>query len=366
MTSREVIQKAIRFQRPPRLPVTMGCFGVSDVGGIPVKRPASFKPACEGADEWGCVWAHTEVKNMGQVKGNPLADIRKLDKHPVPDYTDDSRYVDVEATLAKLEAEGKYVMCGIFMVLFERMHTLHGFENTLVDLYEDRPAMEALADRIADVHIGFVKEVARRFPGRVDGWNISDDWGTQTAAFVSADLWMDFFLPRYKRIFDAMHAPFQPRPNTKTAKCGQQVGTGHAAGCDVWVHSCGKVNEIIEGYIRAGVNVVNLQQPRALGIAQVGERYRGRITFQSLADIQATLPTGDRRQIDDDAERLMRHWASPAGGFIFSDYGDDVGIGVRDPGTKLYMYQQFSRWSEKLYGQPLPEPIVPQAVQTPR
>jgi hypothetical protein len=128
----------------------------------------------------------------------------------------------------------------------------------------------------------------------------------------------------------------------------------HEAGCDVWVHSCGRVNEIIEGYIRAGVDVVNLQQPRALGIEEVGARYRGRITFQSLADIQATLPTGDQGAIEEDAESLMRHWASSQGGFVFSDYGDDEGIGVPDPTVKEYMYDVFSEWSERLYGAPLP------------
>jgi hypothetical protein len=148
---------------------------------------------------------------------------------------------------------------------------------------------------------------------------------------------MDFFFPRYKKIFDAMHA----------------------MGCDVWVHSCGKVNEIVEGYIRAGVDVVNLQQPRALGIEEMGERYRGRITFSSLCDIQATLPTGDRAKIEADAEALMTRWATPDGGFVFSDYGDDAAIGVPDVETKLHMYEVFSRYSERLYGEPLPEPNPP-------
>ena len=142
---------------------------------------------------------------MGQVVGHPLTNIRDLDSLSVPDYTDDSRYVEVEAALRKAEGEDKYITCGIFMVLFERMHALHGFENTLMDLYLDRPAMEDLADRIADVHVGFVQEIARRFPGRIDGWNMSDDWGTQQNSFISYDFWMDFFHPRYKRIFDAMH-----------------------------------------------------------------------------------------------------------------------------------------------------------------
>jgi hypothetical protein len=145
---------------------------------------------------------------------------------------------------------------------------------------------------------------------------------------------MDFFFPRYKRIFDAMHE----------------------AGCDVWVHSCGKVNEIVEGYIRAGVNVVNLQQPRALGIREIGERYRGRIAFQSLADIQTTLPTGDRRRVAEDADLLMAHWATPQGGFIFSDYGSNAAIGVNDGTIKRFMYDEFSRRSAYLYGQGLPPP----------
>jgi uroporphyrinogen decarboxylase len=218
------------------------------------------------------------------------------------------------------------------MVLFERMHTLHGFENTLMDLYDDRPAMAALADRIVGVHVAFVREVARRFPGRIHGWSMTDDWGTQQNSFIGFGLWMDFFYPRYKRIFDAIHE----------------------AGCDVWVHSCGKVNDIIEGYVRAGVDAVNLQHPRARGIESIGKRYRGRITFESLADIQVTLPSGDEKAIEADAAALMTHWASSDGGFVFSDYGDDKAIGVQDPSAKRFMYDAFSRWSERIYGAPLP------------
>jgi uroporphyrinogen decarboxylase len=337
MTSREIVSRAIHFRNPPRLPVTMGCFGVNDVGEVYGKRPSGWEPAVPGTDEWGCVWDKTEEKNMGQVKGHPLPDILKLSSFRPPDYKEASRYVDMAGQLDQVEAQGKYVMTGIFMVLFERMHTLHGFENTLVGLYEDRPAMEDLADMIVDTHVTLVQEISRRFPGRFHGWCMSDDWGTQTAAFVSFDMWMEFFFPRYKRIFDAMHK----------------------AGCDVWVHSCGKVNEILEGYIKAGVNVVNLQQPRALGIREIGERYRGRICFQSLADIQATLPTGDRRQVTEDTEQLMAHWATPEGGFVFSDYGDDAAIGVKDPGIKRFMYDEFSRTSKTLYGEALPAPAGP-------
>ena len=332
MTSFEIVKKVIKRQNPPRLPVRMGSLGSDDTAGIPLQAPEGWKPEQPGMDEWGCVWEHTSVPNMGQVKGHPLEDISKLDSHPVPDYNDDTRYANVPAALDRYEEQGKYVLAGIFMVLFERMHTLHGFENVLMGLLLDRPAMEALAEHIVNVHLTYVHYIGKHFGNRLHAFQMSDDWGTQQAAFISQKMWLDFFLPHYKKLFDAMHS----------------------YGYDVWVHSCGKVNEIIEGYIEAGVDVVNLQQPRALGIPEIGTRYRGRIAFESLADIQHTLPTDDKTLVERDVEALMEHWADKQGGFVFSDYGDNRAIGVTNPDIKRFMYECFSRHSEKLYGEPLP------------
>ena len=85
---------------------------------------------------------------------------------------------------------------------------------------------------------------------------------------------------------------------------------------------------------------VHLQQPRALGIEEMGRRYRGRIAFESLADIQATLPTGDRARVDADVADLEKHWMSPEGGFVLSDYGDGAAIGVAAD-TKKVMVDAF-------------------------
>ena len=123
MTSHEIVSRAIHFRNPPRLPVTMGCFGVDDTGWVGGKAPAGWKPSVAGEDEWGCVWAKTEVENMGQVKGHPLSDIGKLPGYRPPDYRDPSRYADLAANVERAAAQGKYTMDGIFMVLFERMHT---------------------------------------------------------------------------------------------------------------------------------------------------------------------------------------------------------------------------------------------------
>ncbi len=332
MNSKEIVSRAIHYNNPERLPVLMADLGVSDVDGFPIQAAPDWEPVVEGADEWDCVWSQTEQHNMGQVTGHPLEDLDDLDDFEPPSYHHDGRFEGGAEKLDQIEADGKYACCSIFMVLFERMHALHGFENTLMDLYSDADRLGKLADIITDAHVRLVEEVARRFPGRIDGWKMTDDWGTQQSAFISYEKWMEFFYPRYKRIFDAMHD----------------------AGCDVWVHSCGKINEIIQGYIQAGVDVVNLQQPRALGIEEIADSYRGDIAFESLSDIQNTLPTGDPEKIEADAEALMTHWAGPDGGFLFSDYGNDEAIGINDEKVKPTMYEAFSRHSEKVYGKPLP------------
>mgnify|MGYP001576753205 CR=1 FL=1 len=333
VNSIEIVRKALKFQRPSRLPVVMGGLGVTDAEYIGIPWLPGLRVAAPGEDEWGCVWEKTDVPNMGQVKGHPIKARGDIDRMRVPDYAAGARYAEMERAIAEQERHGRYIQLGLFMAIFERMHTCYGFENVLEGLIEDIPAMAALADRIVETQLVLVDQVAKRFGSRVHAVNMTDDWGTQHAAFVKTELWMEFFLPRYKKLFDRMH--------------------GH--GWDVWLHSCGKVNELVEGFIQAGADAVNLQQPRALGIEEMGRRYRGRITFESLADIQASIPTGDPRRIDADVLDLEKHWMSPEGGFVFSDYGDSAALGLKDDTIKRHMYAKFSEVSARLYGLPLPE-----------
>jgi hypothetical protein len=310
----------------------MGVFKCDDTFWIPRKTEDRQRDG-RRVDEWDCAWEQTELPNMGQVKGHPLRDVTEFERARIPDYTAGWRYEGLEEPFREAERADRYTQVGIFMILFERMHSLAGFEGVLTGLLEEPEAAAALADRIVDAQIALVRQYQERFGRRLHSFSMSEDWGTQQAAFVSMDLWRAFFLPRYRRIFGAMRE----------------------GGQDVWVHSCGRVNEIVEGLIEAGAHAVNLQQPRALGIEEMGRRYRGRIAFESLADIQATLPTGDPARIRADAEALGRHWMTPAGGFVFSDYGDGRAIGAA-PEAKLEMYRAFSRVSEAVYGHPLPRP----------
>jgi len=305
MSSYEVVCRAVEFQGPERLPVRFEALELSDVHNVGWNQIGTGDHDLrETTDEWGCLWVRSEVANMGQVKGHPLADWRALDHYQWPDPDDPAFYEGMEERFAG--SDGKYVSTGIFMLLFERMHALHGFENTLTDLYLERERIETLADRIVEFDLGIIRDVAHRFPGCIHGFGFTDDWGTQQNVFIKPQLWDEFFKPRYKRIFDA----------------------AHEVGWHVWMHSCGKINAILESLIEIGLDVINLQQPRALGIEEIGQQFCGRICFESLCDIQHTLPFKGAEEIREEAELLLEHWAAPDGGFILSDYGDGQAIGV--------------------------------------
>jgi hypothetical protein len=255
-------------------------------------------------DEWGCYWVRTDTHNMGQVKGHPLAGDVDFDRYPWPDPNDPAYYAGMETRFAG--TEGRYVLSSIFMLLFERMHSLYGMAQVLTDLYADRARMEDLADRIVAFDLAVIAQLGARFPGRIHGFSFTDDWGSELATFISPRMWCDFFQPRYARIFEA----------------------AHNQGWDVWMHSCGRINEIVDPLIEIKLDVINLQQPRALGIEEMGHRFAGRICFESLCDIQATLPFCDAAEIRAEAALLLEHWATPEGGFILADYGDGEAIGV--------------------------------------
>ena len=115
------------------------------------------------------------------------------------------------------------------------------------------------------------------------------------------------------------------------------------------MHSCGKVNELIEPLIEIGLDIINLQQPRALGIEEIGRRYRGRICFESTCDIQATLPRGDAAAVTAEAEELVANWSTPEGGFIVFNYGFDEAIGTTREATEVMFHEfaeQMHRWGE--------------------
>ena len=318
MTSKERVKRAVHFETPDKLPMEFSDFGVCDTAWLNWNQIGTGDNTKRRTyDEWGCMWQRSDVKNMGQVTGHPLAEWESLNGFKFPDPDDPAFFRGMEERARNL-VKDKYVLTGIFMVLFERLHSLRGFENLLADLYEEPGKFNGLADRIVEFDVKMIRNIKKRFPDLIDGISFTDDWGTEQASIIGKDLFDKFFKQRYKIIFD---------------EC-------KAAGWDVWLHSCGKVTELVPPLLEAGVHLLNLQQPRVLGIEDFGKQFAGKVCLSSCCDIQHTLPMKSNQEIAEEAKLLLKYWATPDGGFILSDYGDSRAIGVREE-AKRAMFEAF-------------------------
>ena len=323
-TSKEVIKNAIEFKTPDRMPATWWQSGVGDVNGIGWNQKGTGDNRLKYTiDEWGCGWSRTDVKNMGQITYHPLSDWDDYDSFEFPDPDNPEFYTGIEERASYCD-DSKYIMTSIFMLLFERLHGLRGYENLMLDFYLERDKLEILADKIVEFDLRIIENIAGLFPGKIDGSSFTDDWGTQTALMINPKLWNEFFKPRYKKIFD---------------KC-------HEYGWHVWMHSCGYVNEIIEPLIEIGCNVLNLQQPRALGIEEIGKRFAGLVCFETNCDIQHTLPFKSNEEIEEEVRLLVNCWGTEKGGFILGNYGDISAIGTKAEsiGVMFEAFQRNDRW----------------------
>lgn len=339
MTGYEIIKGNINFTGPERIGLRFDRIaGKGDVYRIFVLPPKSTWP--EGAnynvskkarpingkyDEWGCLWESDDASgsDMGQVKNIPIQEWEDMENYVFPDPKAEGRFEGLEEALAKAEEKGLYVQLNSPHCLFERMHFLRGFEDTLMDCLIEPEEIEAMAEKLADFQIGIIEEAYRLGKGRIHCYDTTDDWGSQTAMLVSPKVFREIFKPQYKRIFDKAH------------ECGM----------DIRFHIDGKVNDIIPDLIELGVDIINIHQPRLLGIDEISAIARGKVCFEVAVDVQHTMPTGDKALIEAEAKELVEKWGTEKGGIIGVEYGYLHAIGT----TKEAMLHALASFEK--YGQ---------------
>jgi uroporphyrinogen decarboxylase len=330
MTSREIVERAITFQNPPRIPLKFDIVGVNDCYDVWTVDATGWTWGFEGeaTDEWGCLWKRTGVANTGQPVVHPLADLGRLTQHQWPDPDAPARYAGFEQQL--FGAGDRFVMFCFGQGIFERLHMLTGMSQALTAFLKHKDEVHEILDRVLDFHLRVFRNCVKIADGlnrkmgtsgpRMHAAAMADDWGKQDRAFVPVKIFREFFKPRYQKWFDEIKA----------------------AGLHTWMHSCGRINDVVEELIDVGLEVINNQQPNTVGIEEFGQRYRGRICFEAIVDTQSTLPRGTYTEIRQQARELARCYGTPQGGFIASDYNDAAAIGVTDD-RRLVMFEAFAQ-----------------------
>lgn len=311
MTRRERVAKTMRFEEPDCVPWHIGLtiparekvadyFGcrpdqTDDVLGnhllrCPAEPPDAWKEERPGfwRDEFGVLWDRT----IDQDIGNPCEYIFNepaLGDYAWPDPKHTRRFHALEAAFVAGEPD-RYVLADFGFSLFERAWTMRGMENLLMDMIMHQEFVHALFDVICDWNIEAVK-VALEYP--IDVVEFGDDWGHQRGLIMGPALWRKFIKPRVARMY----------------------GVVRDAGRKVFIHSCGKVDELFDDLVALGLNCFNPFQPEVMDTFALAKKYKGRLAFFGGISTQKLLPYGAPAEIRAAVRDILKRIGS-GGGYI--------------------------------------------------
>lgn len=324
MNGHERTRAAIEFTGPDRLPIGGNCMQYASHGDVIYHYPnmsgTSWWLGGGGRDEWGCEWKSVRAGDMGQVLEPPLEDLSRFAAMPRPDGADPSRYINLAAEL-DARPDAYHVFCN-GPVVFERMYMLHGFEATLMDMALEADAFKASGEWIVEYQLETIEYLQGHFPGQVHGLRCTDDLGTQAGSIMSPVQFTEQLKPFYARVGDACRA----------------------AGMHFWMHSCGRIDDVLGDLIEAGLQVINIQQPQVFDLEEFGKHFTGRIAFEAYPDIQRSVPSGDMAVIKQDVALQLQHLVTPGGGYIAGWLPDDrikADCNVKRPGLSEAITQAF-------------------------
>ena len=245
------------------------------------------------ADYWGIPLA---VYKDGDSSGLcPLAEIETTEEAWAYEFPsiNDFAIASLENDLAEygdFAIEG-----GLWAPIFHVLTWLCGFETSLSNLLLRPEASKVLIGRITDFWIDCAKMILDAANGRIQMMKNCNDFGTQRGLVFSREIFLEFFKPELKRLYEAIKG----------------------YGVYVMQHSCGGVSEIIGDFVEIGADVINPVQVSASGmeIEGLAKKYAGKICFYGGIDTQRLLPKGSPELIACETRRTLGFFKD-AGGYI--------------------------------------------------
>jgi uroporphyrinogen decarboxylase len=313
-TPREIVQAALRFESPTRLPRDLwalpwaeehlpGCLAElrrrwpADLDWSPRVYPPSARVSGDQyavgtyVDEWGCAFENLQRGVIGEVRAPILADLAdwRQVRPPyecLPEQVAQAR----DVVNRRCAASDRFILPPHFSRPWERYQFLRGTENAMMDLAEGAVEARAL---LAEIHAYYLRELEFWVHTDVDAIYFMDDWGSQNALLIEPGMWRDWFKPLYR----------------------DYCSLAHAHGKFAFMHSDGNIASIYEDLIEVGVDALN-SQLFCMDMGDLERRAKGRITFWGEIDRQHVLPSPDSEVGRQAVRQVARHLCDPRGGLI--------------------------------------------------
>lgn len=300
MTSRELVRRTLRFEKPGRVPRQLWLLPWAEENHpaalarlrarFPddlVEAPPCFRtaPAVSGeehrpglfVDEWGCRFFNRQSGLIGGVKEPLLVEWRDWAavRPPRERLSVDTARVDEFCA-----STGRFVLAKTSARPFERLQFIRRSDNLYLDLADPPDEFFRLLERVHDFYKAEMELWAET---AVDALFFMDDWGSQSSLLVSPASWRRIFKPLYR----------------------DYIAIAHRHGKAMFMHSDGHIEAILPDLVELGLDALN-SQLFCMDIEEIGRRFAGRLTFWGEIDRQKLLPFGTPEEVAAAVDRVGR------------------------------------------------------------
>jgi hypothetical protein len=171
----------------------------------PLRQMDKRIPGQDTKDSWGvtCRWKAGEHAGMPYITDDnkvcpDITRWRETVKAPVVELPAES-WREVRDMAAQVDRKEQFIATNVSPGLIERLHFLMGFEDTLMNFLLEPEAVHELLDYILAWRMRYIREMIDNLGPEAILFH--DDWGAKDRLFMSADIWREFFKPRYAQLY---------------------------------------------------------------------------------------------------------------------------------------------------------------------
>lgn len=169
--------------------------------------------------------------------------------------------------------------------LFSRVMDLFGMETGLLNLAYRPDLIGAAVAHIEEFLQEYYSRLAQACEGHADVFGFGDDFAGQSGLLISPEMWREFFLPVWKRLFPIAH-----KHRMRAA-----------------LHSCGAVREVLGDLVDAGLDLLEVTQVSAAGMdpVEIKREFGAHLIFYGGVDVQHILPDCRVDEVRSEVRRLI-------------------------------------------------------------
>lgn len=323
MNSRERFETTMKHQQPDRVPVDIGATTLT-----------SIRPKCQqqllqllgfssgmqkngnGVDEQILDWAGTDFRSVGAIIDLPSVHTKKISakaevdcwgvrrdfiggewqiiKSPLHGATiqdlksfqwpepviNEKLLLEWENRAKYLKEQNKHVIIAEHPVygILELGCWMCGFDDFLLKILMEPDFIHLFFEKYLEIQLAVIEQYYSVLGPYIDLTTSGDDFGTQSAPFISAEM------------FETIIAPYFSERIKRTKEL---------TNCYYWHHSCGSVADLLDSIIKCGVDILNPIQTSATGMEpeSLKNKFGDKIVFWGAVDVQQFLPHAELAEI---------------------------------------------------------------------